>query len=522
MSLMILKLRKPKEWSLRVSGWSLLLPLCLLGLWQLTAIRHWMPDQIVPAPATVLATGWSLLQDDLLAQWWSSLHQLIIGVVLGIIAGSLLGLLFGLSRRASAWLEPLFWLLVQIPTLGWIPLFMVMFGIGDGLKLAVLIKSVLVPVTLNTQQAVENLPAQLREVAQALRLSPRQQLLRLVIPASLPGWFTGCQLALAEAWISLIVVELLASSSGIGYLMVWGRQLFQLDIVFVTIVVIGLSGVLLSWLAARLQQRVIFWPQTALSVQPPGAKISLQGIGLPLLLLVLWQVASHEQWIDVRLFASPAAVIARLYAGVMSGELSSALAQSLLRMAAGALLGIGAGLLAGIALAQSPFARRLILPSLNALRQVALFAWLPLLSAWVGNDNPGKITFIALAAFFPMTISTLNAALRTSPQLMEVAQVLRFNRLQRLRWLVLPGAAPGIFAGIRLALIYAWLGSIGAEYFMSSGTGIGSLMINAQQLLDMPTIMSGMLLIGLTGALLNKGGRLLEQRATRWRQQEEL
>ena len=73
-----------------------------------------------------------------------------------------------------------------------------------------------------------------------------------------------------------------------------------------------------------------------------------------------------------------------------------------------------------------------------------------------------------------------------------------------------------------VALIYAWLGNIGPEYFMSSGVGIGSLMINAQQLLDMPTILCGMVLVGITGAALDKAGRLLESRATRWRQQEQL
>ena len=115
----------------------------------------------------------------------------------------------------------------------------------------------------------------------------------------------------------------------------------------------------------------------------------------------------------------------------------------------------------------------------------------------------------------------LRGKLRQQYQLDEVAKVLRFAPLTRLRALILPGAAPGIFAGLRLALIYAWLGNIGAEYFMSSGTGIGSLMINAQQLLDMPTILCGMVLIGITGAALDKAGRLLESCVTRWRQQEQ-
>nr|WP_269769400.1 ABC transporter permease subunit [Dickeya dianthicola] len=151
------------------------------------------------------------------------------------------------------------------------------------------------------------------------------------------------------------------------------------------------------------------------------------------------------------------------------------------------------------------------------LRQVALFAWLPLITAWVGNDDGGKVTFIALVAFFPMLVATHRGVHRRSLALQEVAQVLRLPWLRRLRVLILPGAAPALFTGLRLAMIYAWLGAIGAEYFMSSGAGIGSLMINAQQLLDMPLILSGMLLIGVTGALIDSLGQRLEQRMTRWR-----
>jgi sulfonate transport system permease protein len=82
-------------------------------------------------------------------------------------------------------------------------------------------------------------------------------------------------------------------------------------------------------------------------------------------------------------------------------------------------------------------------PTLNVLRHIALFAWLPLLTAWVGNDNGGKIVFIALASFFPMFFSTLQAVQQRNPQLDEVARVLRLGELARLRRVILPGAAPG-------------------------------------------------------------------------------
>jgi hypothetical protein len=101
-------------------------------------------------------------------------------------------------------------------------------------------------------------------------------------PASLPGWFTGLRLALSQAWVSLIVVELLASSEGIGYLMVWGRQLFQLDIVFVTIAVVGLSGMLMEWAANRACARLVFWPQPAAGRLAWKPQASWRAFQLPL------------------------------------------------------------------------------------------------------------------------------------------------------------------------------------------------------------------------------------------------
>ncbi|WP_407321239.1 ABC transporter permease [Dickeya ananatis] len=495
----------------------LLLPLGVLLLWALSSQQGWMPPQILPAPSQVMTTAVTLLQGDLLSQLVISLHRLINGLTVGVLAGTVLGALMGASVRAERLLYPTVYALAQIPTLGWIPLFMVLFGIDDGLKLAVLIKAVIVPVTLHSQRGVRDVPPALLDVACTLRLPHLTRLTRLILPAALPVWFTGLRLALSQAWVSLIVVELLASSQGIGYLMVWGRQLFQLDIVLVCIAVIGLTGLLMEWGINQLDQRLITWPHPPigrLHVAPVGQAI---GLVVPLLLLALWQLASHHGWVDTLLLPPPGEVLRAIWHGVSDGSLPDAMRHSLWRALAGGILGISAGLLAGLALGLSERAEALFTPTLTWLRQVALFAWLPLITAWVGNDDGGKVTFIALVAFFPMLVATHRGVRQRSLALQEVAQVLRLPWLHRLRVLILPGAAPALFTGLRLAMIYAWLGTIGAEYFMSSGAGIGSLMINAQQLLDMPIILSGMLLIGVTGVLIDYLGQQLEQRTTRWR-----
>ncbi|PLL91081.1 ABC transporter permease, partial [Klebsiella michiganensis] len=223
MSQMILRTDAPARPGFRLNGWPWLLPALLLLLWYVAAREGWMPEQILPAPSVVADTALSLLSGDLLAQWGFSLQHLALGLLLGATAGTLLGALFGLVPAAAQRVEPLFYALAQIPTLGWIPLFMVLFGIDNGLKLAVIVKTTVVPMTINTQQAVAGVPLTLSEAARVMNFSRWQRLRWLVIPASLPGWFTGLRLALSQAWVSLIVVELLASSEGIGYLMVWGR-----------------------------------------------------------------------------------------------------------------------------------------------------------------------------------------------------------------------------------------------------------------------------------------------------------
>jgi sulfonate transport system permease protein len=145
-----------------------------------------------------------------------------------------------------------------------------------------------------------------------MNFSRWQRLRWLVIPASLPGWFTGLRLALSQAWVSLIVVELLASSEGIGYLMVWGRQLFQLDIVFVTIAVVGLSGLLMEWAANRVYARLVFWPQP---YRTAGLEAAGQLACIPAAADPAGAVAAGQPWgwIDSTLFSSPLAVGSALW-----------------------------------------------------------------------------------------------------------------------------------------------------------------------------------------------------------------
>jgi len=498
-----------------------LLPVALFVLWWLAADQHWMSAQILPAPSLVWQSARELFAGELWQQLWISLQRLFWGLLAGIASGAALGAWLGFSRRAERFVLPTFLALAQVPTLAWIPLFMLFFGIGELLKLVVLVKAVIVPVALHTLVGVRDAQPRLREAAAVLRLPPPLLVRRLLLPAALPAFLTGVRLALAQGWTSLLAVELLASSEGIGYLMVQSRQLFMLDVVFVCILVIGLVGAAMDQGIQALERRLVHWPQQAAgefrrSVRGQGWQ-RLQPWLLPLALVGLWQAASVGQWVDPAILASPAVVVEATWHGLLDGSLPTALLASLQRSLLGLLLGGGAGFLLGLALGLWRPAERLLGPSFSALRQVAIFAWVPLLTAWFGLGEAAKVVFVALASFFPLLLATQRGIASLPAQLGEAARVLRLSPWQRLRRLVLPGAAPSIFAGLRLGLIYAWLGTIGAEYFMPSDGGIGSLMIGAQQLFRMDLVSAGMLLVGLTGALLGALGQRIEARATRWR-----
>jgi sulfonate transport system permease protein len=239
----------------------LLLPLLLLGLWQLATAQAWLPPQILPAPALVAQTFVELGQGgELLDNLAISLQRILWSTLIGGGTGLLLGVAMGLSPRVKAYLYPSFELVAQFPVVGWIPLLIVFLGIDEALKIAAVSLAVVLPVVLGTLRGIQNQPATLLEVGAVYGFTPLQRCFRIALPAALPDIFTGLRQGVMQAWLSLVFVELLASSEGIGYLMVWGRQLMQLDIVFVGILVIGAVGFamdkLLGYLEANLNARL--------------------------------------------------------------------------------------------------------------------------------------------------------------------------------------------------------------------------------------------------------------------------
>lgn len=249
-----------------LSSWLLpwALPLALLALWALATHFAWIAPQVLPAPdAVVLTLKDALLSGELWANLQISLLRVLAGFAIGLVGGLALGVAMGLSPTVQDYVYPLFKAFAQVPVLGWLPLLMLLVGIDEALKIILISKAALVPIALNTFKGIRNVPTRYIEVGRVLRFTRRQMLARIVFPAALAPIWNGIRYGLTHAWLALVVVELLASSEGLGFMIVYGRQLFQLDVVLAAVLVVGMVGYALDQVLAAIETRLLGWRKEA-------------------------------------------------------------------------------------------------------------------------------------------------------------------------------------------------------------------------------------------------------------------
>lgn len=224
---------------------------------------------------------------------------------------------------------------------------------------------------------------------------------------------------------------------------------------------------------------------------------------VPAALAVVWAwAASTGRW-NPHLLVPPRQLATGFIESIRNADLWIAAASSLARLIAGFAIGALAGIAAGVAIGSWRLAERLGAPTLNSVRQVALFAWIPLLTAWFGSGDTAKIVLIALAAFFPSALNAEIGCRQASAALLEVGRVLEFDAWTRLRRIILPSARPSIAAGLQIALTSAWIGTIGAEYLIDQGAGLGVFLASARMDNRMDIVIVCIVVLGAIGFALS-------------------
>ncbi len=206
---------------------------------------------------------------------------------------------------------------------------------------------------------------------------------------------------------------------------------------------------------------------------------ALTGLVVPVLLLVVWQLAAATGLFAASQLPPPADVVAALGELLRRGELWIDLEASLQRVLLGYLAGAAGALALGSLVGLSATVRRLLGPTVAAFRTVPSLAWVPLLLLWFGIDETPKVLLVAIGAFFPIYTTTASALSHVDAHLLEVGRAYGRHGASLLTAVMLPAAAPELVNGLRLGLANAWLFLVAAELIASS-KGLGFLLIDSQ------------------------------------------
>lgn len=239
-------------------------PVLLLAFWFWVAEARWVPEQVLPSPLIVWTTFFELMDTgELQMHLQVSLFRLFTGFGIGALAGLAFGALLALSEQVRIYCGLLFETLRHIPTLVLIPMLILFLGIGETLKIVIIIKAVFFPVAQAATEGVKNIPLAFLEVGRVYRLKRFTLYRRVILPAIVPPVLTGIRIALGRAWLILVAVELLAADSGVGQMMEFARQMLRLDIVLVGVILTGVVGFSLDKCLRFLEQHLMRWQGAA-------------------------------------------------------------------------------------------------------------------------------------------------------------------------------------------------------------------------------------------------------------------
>lgn len=232
----------------------------------------------------------------------------------------------------------------------------------------------------------------------------------------------------------------------------------------------------------------------------------------PVIIFVSWWLATEHEYFPAVILPPMKAVSASFLKQLESGQLSQDILVSLIRVAKGfsiaALLGIFLGLLMGV----SKTVNRFFVIPLNAIRQIPIIAWIPLIILWCGIGELSKVVIIVLGAFFPVLVNTVFGISQVPKDYIEVGRMFRLSRWKMFTKIYLPSAIPAIFEGLKLGLSNSWTIVVAAEIIAAS-SGIGYRINDARSLMQSEVVIVGILLIGLIGLALDQifvwGSKLL-------------
>jgi sulfonate transport system permease protein len=237
-----------------------LVPVTLLVLWEVACREGFLKPLILPAP-TAIAKAFvvQIESGDLFRDIGISLLRIIQGYAIGAFFGLTIGILIGIFKRIDQATSVVLSFLRPIPIFAWLPVIILWLGIDEITKVIIIALGCFWPILLNVIAGIKNVDKKYLEVARILEKNRYQTLIKVVFPSALPSIFTGLRIGIGMAWMCVVAAEMIAATSGIGFLISYSREMLQPDVMFVGVFSIGIVGLIIDRIFKLLEQHFIKW-----------------------------------------------------------------------------------------------------------------------------------------------------------------------------------------------------------------------------------------------------------------------
>jgi len=241
-------------------GLGLLVPLIVAAAWEAVVYFHLASGRLVPPPSVIFATFVDLAKTgELQRHVLVTTGRVAAGFAIGVLAGTLAGAIAGYSALMRQLFDPAMQALRAIPSIAWVPLFVLWFGIFEGSKITLIAIGVFFPVYLGVMGAVMSVDRKVVEVGRVFRLSGAQMVRRILLPAVLPAYVIALRSGLGLGWMFVVAAELLGASEGLGYLLIDGQQLGKPAQIVAAIVAFAVIGKTSDWLIVLAAAPFLRW-----------------------------------------------------------------------------------------------------------------------------------------------------------------------------------------------------------------------------------------------------------------------
>jgi sulfonate transport system permease protein len=235
------------------------IPVTVALAWELVVALGWSSGRLMPPPSVVFTTFAALVEGGLAGHAAATLGRVAAGFGLGVAAGTALGALTGYSLMANRLLDPMLQALRAIPSIAWVPLFILWFGIFEASKIALIAVGVFFPVYLGVMGAILSVDRKIVEVGRVFRLSGPAMVRRILLPAVLPAYVVALRSGLGLGWMFVVAAEFMGASKGLGYLLVDGQQLGKPAQIVCAIVAFAIIGKLTDSLLRAASAPLLRW-----------------------------------------------------------------------------------------------------------------------------------------------------------------------------------------------------------------------------------------------------------------------